>query len=173
MPFSMNFSKEELSGAPPVPAGWYVLQFKQFKPKISKQGDSLSLNAEFAILTPAEYENRRVFVGMNTKMAFMWADVIHSMGLTMEEIQDENAGTEKASYTIPGIFEGQDKFPDDPSQWKYIGPITNKTLEVELAEIPAQTVDGKLYRAKNEVRQFKCAVDGCTERHSTNLIKNS
>lgn len=172
MAFQMGFTKEELSGAPPVPSGWYVLQFKQFKPKVSKAGDSLSLNAEFSIVSPTEYENRRVFCGLNTKMAFMWPDFVHATGLEMEEIQDENAGTEKASYTIPGIFEGQDKFPEDPSQWKYLGPLTNKTFEAELAEIPAQTVDGKTYKPKNEVRQFKCAVAGCTEKHSTNLIKD-
>ena|ERR1019366_9335609 len=171
MAFQMGFTKEELTGAPPVPGGWYTLQFKQFKPKISSKKDSISLNAEFAIVSPSEYENRRVFAGLNTKMAWMWADFIHATGLEMEEIQDENAGTEKASYTIPGIFEGQKEHPEDPSQWKYLGPLTNKTFEAELADIPQQTVDGNTYKPKNEVRQFKCAVTGCTEKHSTNLIK--
>lgn len=165
MAFSMGFTKEELTGAAPVPPGWYTLQFKQFRPKKSKDGESLSLNAEFAIVAPAEYENRRVFCGLNTKMAWMWSDFVHSMGLGMEEIQDENAGTEKASYTIPGAWEGQDQFPDDPTQWKYQGPLTNKTLEVELAETEYQ---GK---KRNEIRQFKCAVPECKDKHSTNLIK--
>lgn len=175
MPFQMGFSKEELSGAPPVPAGWYTLQFKQFKPRAAANKESVSLNAELAIIQPAEYEGRRVFVGMNTKMAFMWQDFVHAFGLQMEEVQNENAGTEKADYTIPGVFEGADTNPDDPSQWKYQGPLTNRTCEAELAEIPASTDPntGKSYRAKNEVRQFKCAIDGCTERHSTNLIKKS
>ena len=174
MPFQMGFSKEELSGAPPVPSGWYTLQFKQFKPKKSAAGDSVSLNAEFAIVSPSEYENRRIFSGMNTKMAFMWPDFVHAFGLEMQEIQDENAGTEKASYTIPGVFDGADANPDDPSKWSYLGPLANKTIEVELAEIPAQIgKDGKHYRAKNEIRQYKCAVPGCTEKHSTNLIKSA
>lgn len=171
MPFQMGFTKEELTGAPPVPSGWYTVQLKAFKPKLSSKKDSVSFNAELAIISPTEYENRRVFCGLNTKMAWMWADFVHAMGLDMEEIQDENAGTEKATFTLPGVWEGSDKFPEDPSQWKYIGPMTNKTMEVELAEIPAQTVDGKTYKPKNEIRQFKCAVQGCTEKHSTNLIK--
>jgi hypothetical protein len=110
---------------------------------------------------------------MNTKMAWMWQDFVHAFGLPMEEIQNENAGTDKADYTIPGVFENADTQPDDPSTWKYLGPLTNKTCEVELAEIPASTdpVSGKQYRAKNEVRQFKCAITDCPEKHATNLIK--
>ena len=95
MPFQMGFTKEELTGAAPTPAGW-CLQFKQFKPKKSKDGESVSLNAELAIVSPVEYENRRAFVGNDTKMAWMWSDLVHAAGLPMEKIQDENAGTEKA-----------------------------------------------------------------------------
>jgi len=168
MAFQMSFSKDELSGAPPVPAGWYVLQLKNFKPRASKDGASFSLNAELAIINNPEYDGRRVFVGLNTKMPRIWPDFVHATGLPMEIVQNADTGTEKEQYTIPGVFEGQDKHPDDPSQWKYLGPLLNKTMEVELAEIPATAQ----YRAKNEVRQFKCAVAGCTEKHSTNLIKN-
>ena len=166
MAFQMNFSKEELSGAPPVPAAWYTVQFKQFRPKAAKNGESVSLNAELAIVSPVEYENRRIFVGMNTKMAFMWPDFVHAAGLEMEEVQDADAGTEKANYTLPGVFENADTAPDKPETWKYLGPLTNKTLEVELCETEYQG------RKRNEVRQFKCAVAGCTDKHSTNLIKN-
>jgi hypothetical protein len=175
MPFQMAFNKEELSGAPPVPAGWYTLQLKGFRPKKSAAGDSVSLNAELAVITPEEYKDRRVFVGMNTKMAFMWADFVHATGLVMEEVQNENAGTDKADYTLPGVFEGAETHPDDPSKWKYLGPLTNKTMEAELAEIPSTTnpVTNVTYRAKNEIRQFKCAVSGCSDKHSTNLIKNT
>lgn len=168
MAFKMAFNKEELGGALPVPEGWYTLQIKNFRPKKSKDGESVSLNAELAIVNNSEYEGRRVFAGLNTKMAWMWADFIHATGLDMEEVQDEFAGTEKANFTIPGVFEGSDTHPDKPSQWKYLGPLLNKTMEVELANIPP--TDG--YKAKNEVRQYKCAVAGCTEKHSTNLIKN-
>lgn len=173
MGFKMNFNKEELSGAPPLPAGWYTLQLKGFRPKAAavkpgqSESESLSLNAELSVINHPEYEGRRVFAGLNTKMAFMWPDFVHATGLSMEEVQDEFAGTEKANYTIPGVFENADTNPTDPSTWKYLGPLLNKTMEVELAEIPATAQ----YKAKNEVRQYKCAVPGCTEKHSTNLIK--
>lgn len=166
MAFQMSYSKDELSGAPPVPAGPYTLQLKGFRPRASKDGQSVSLNAEMEIIGADEYKGRRVFAGLNSKAGFITFDFVHACGCEMEEVQDEFAGTEKANLTIPGIFDGADANPDDPTKWKYQGPLTNKTLRVELAETEYQ---GK---KKNEVRQFHCAVPGCTEKHSTNLIKN-
>lgn len=177
MAYQMNFNKEELAGKPPVSAGWYIVQLKGFKPKASKPkpGEAapadpstlgLSLNAELEIINHPEHTGRKIFAGLHTKMAFMWADFVHAAGLPMEEVQDEFAGTEKANYALPGVWEGQDTYPTEPEKWKYLGPLLNKTLEVELAEIPAS---GN-FRAKNEIRQYKCAVAGCTEKHQTNLI---
>lgn len=178
MPFQMNFSKEELSGAPPVPAGKYTLQLKGFKPKASalKPGEteasSVNLNPELSIVGHSEYGGRRIFWNMNTKAAFLWTDFVHAMGLQMEVVQDANAGTDKQSYTLPGVFEGADDPTKKPEDWKYMGPMTNKTLEVEVAEIPAGPDSKGVYRqAKNDIRQFFCKVPNCTEKHSTNLIK--
>ncbi len=165
MAFQMSWQKDELSGAPPVPAGRYTLQLKGFRPKASKDGKSVNLNAEFEIIGAPEYEHRRVFHSLNSGAGFIIFDFVHACGLQMEEVQDEFAGTEKANLTPPGVFDGSDAHPDDPTQWKYQGPLTNKTLEVELAETEYQ---GK---KRNEIRQFFCAVPGCTEKHSTNLIK--
>ena len=168
MAFKMGFSREEISGPVPVPAGWYTLQIKCFRPKVSKDKESVSFNAELAIINNPEYENRRVFVGLNTKGGWIFPDFVHATGLQMEVVQDGNEGTEKEQLALPGVFEGSVTHPDDPSQWKYEGSLTNATMEAELAEIPASAQ----YKAKNEVRQFKCAVAGCTDKHSTNLIKN-
>lgn len=165
MAFQMNYSKEELSGKPPVPSGMYTLQLKGFKPKAAKNGESVSLNAEFSIIGHSEYEGRRVFAGLNSKAPWQLIDFVHSTGLAMEEVQDGNQGTEAASYTIPGIFENADKFPEDPSQWKYLGPLTNKTFQAELGETEYQ---GK---KRNEVNQYICAIPGCAEKHSTKLIR--
>lgn len=166
MAFQMSYSKEELSGAPPVPAGKYTLQFKGFRPKTAKNGDSVNLNGEFSVIGVPEFENRKVFANFNNKAGFILVDFTHACGLKMEEAQDEFAGTEKANHTLPGVFENMDTYPDDPTQWKYQGPLLNKTLEVELAETDKPN-GGK----KNEIRQFYCAVPGCTDKHSTNLIK--
>lgn len=165
MAFKMAWSKEELTGAPPVPAGMYTVMFKGFRPKTSKDGNSVNFNAEFEIISPEEYKGRRVFHSLNTGAGFIFTCFVHAAGLQMEEVQNENAGTEKADLTIPGVLEGSDDPNKKPEDWKYQGPLTNKTMQVELAETEYQ---GK---KRNEVRQFICAVPGCTEKHSTNLIK--
>lgn len=174
MAFQMDYAKDELSGAPPLPAGPYTLQFKGFKPKAAKPkppstvSESVNLNPELVVIGHPEYDGRRVFAGLNSKAGFIIEDFVHACGIPMEVVQDENAGTEKERHTIPGVFDGRDTHPDEPDQWKYLGPLLNKTLQVELAEIPAQNG----FKAKNEVRQYICAVPGCTEKHSTNLIKS-
>ena len=71
-------------------------------------------------------------------------------------------------FLILELFENADTNPLEPEKWKYLGPLLNKVMEVELANIPAQGG----FKAKNEIRQYKCAVPGCTEKHATNLIFN-
>jgi len=165
MAFQMNYSKEEISGKPPVPSGWYTLQVKAFKPKVAgKEKDSIQLNCETAIIGHAEHEGRKIFLGLNSKAPWIITDFVHACGLQMEEIQDGNQGTEAAQFTFPGVFENSDKFPDDPAQWKYLGPLTNKTFQAELGETEFQG------RKRNEVRQYKCAVPNCIDKHSTNLL---
>ena len=172
--FSMNFSKEQLEGAAPVPAGPYKLLFKGFKQKPAKvkegqtASESLNLNPQFEIVENAEYEKRKVFAGLNTKAPWIIKDFVHACGLQMEEVQDEFAGTEKANHTIPGVFLGADDPSKKVEDWEYQGPLLNKVIDVELAFVPA----GGGFKEKNEVRQYVCAVPGCTEKHSTNLIKN-
>ena len=168
MPFSMKFNKEQLQGRPPAPPGWYTIQFKHFKPAVAgDQKDSVSLNPEFSIVGNGSEEGKKVFASLNSKAGWILFDFVHAFGLPMEEIQDGNQGTEAASYTIPGVFENADKFPDDPKQWKYLGPLANKVIEVELAITEYQG------RQRNEIRQFRCAVPDCHEKHSTNLISSS
>lgn len=163
--FKMNFNKEDITGKPPVPPGWYTLQVKAFKPKLAGENkDSLSLNGEFSIIGNGEYEGRRVFESLNTKAGWIMLAFLHACDLEFEVVQNENVGTEAEEFSIPGAFEGADKFPEDPTQWKYVGPLTNKTFEAELAITQYQGRDS------NHVRQYRCAVANCTEKHPTNLI---
>ena len=159
MPFQMSYSKEELSGTPPIPEGWYKLLVTGFKPKVAgKEKDSVSLNAQCEIVQHSEYTGRKVWPGLNSKAGWILQDFVHACGLEMETLPDGND-------TIPGVFQGSDQFPDDPSKWTYIGPLLHVVLEAELAITEFQ---GK---KRNEVRQYKCAVPGCKERHSSNLLK--
>jgi len=174
MAFNMNFSSDDLTGAKPLPAGPYTLQLKGFDQKAAKikanetESMSVNLNPVLEVVGNAEYDGRRVFASLNTKGPWVIRDFVHACGVPMEEVQDQFAGTEKANWTIPGVFEGSDDPSKKPEDWKYQGPLLNKTLQVELAYVPASGG----YKEKNEVRQYICAIGGCTERHSTNLIKS-
>lgn len=175
MGFKMNFNKQELSGPPPMPSDWYNIRFLGFQPKVvgGKDGKekSINLNAMLEIIGDSRFDgsngekSRKVFVGLNTGAGWIYQDFVHCFGLPMEVVQDENTGTEAENVTIPGAFEGSEQYPEDPTKWKYQGPLTNKTGQVELAITEYQG------RERNEVRQFRCAVPDCKEKHSTNLIK--
>lgn len=163
MPFQMGFSRESLSGKPPVPAGMYKLRLTGFKLALSKAGDSVNYNPQFEIIDNPEYDGRKVFETMNSKGAWVLQDMSHACGQLLVELQDGNQGTEAATFVLPGIWANADVYPDDPSKWEYTGPLTNATLEAELYE---HEYNGK---KSNKVKQFICKVPGCTVKHSTNL----
>jgi hypothetical protein len=81
----------------------------------------------------------------------------------MAEVQDGNQGTEAANFTIPGFWANADQFPEEPEKWEYQGPLTNATFD---AEVYISEYNG---RKSAKIRQYKCIIAGCTERHSTNL----
>ena|SRR5215472_14259769 len=166
MAFKMGYNKEDVSGKPPAPPGWYTLQFKQFKPKIAGVNkDGVMLNAECIIIGNGDQEGKRVFIGLSNKAGWVIYAFVHACGLPMTVIEDGNQGTEAEETALPGTWEHVDQFPDDPSKWgKYVGPLTNKTFEAELAITSYQGRD------KNEVRQFRCALADCSDKHPTNLI---
>lgn len=162
MPFNMNFSKESLSGGGgPLPEGWYQLMFRSFKPEATKNKDSVNLNAQFEIVNNPEYDGRRIFETLSLKFPPAIQDFVHACGLQMEPVP----GSEEA--TIPGAFKGMDTDPDEPSKWEYLGPLTNKIFEAEIADREYQ---GK---KSSKIKQYKCAVTGCNERHITNLLRKS
>lgn len=157
MPFQMNFSKESLSGAPPVPDGWYQIMFSGFKQEAASKKDSINLNPQFFIHNHSEYEGRKVWANLNTKGPWVIQDFVHACGVEMEKVD----GTDES--TLPGIFKGMEENPEDPSKWEYLGPLTNKVFE---AEVFTSEFNG---RKSNKIKQYKCAVPSCSERHSTNL----
>jgi hypothetical protein len=167
--FKMGFSKSQLSGGDPVPEGWYYLQFNGFKPKFPRDNkDSVNLNPEFEVVQHAEYSGRKVWPSLNSKGWWVILDFTHSFGERMDEVQDGNQGTEAAELTMPGVFDGSEQHPDNPDLWKYLGPFTNKVIYAEVAIVPKFSGNGN----RNDIRQYKCAVTDCEDRHSTNLLKS-
>lgn len=175
MAFKMGMSKEDLSGPPPVPNGVYDLQVTNFKPAVSKSGEYLNYNAEFTVVNHPEYDKRKVFHPLTTGFAVAIADFAHACGVPMEKVTVlSTADTpQHDEYVLPGVFEGQKEFPDDPKKWgKYLGPLTNKVFKAEVVSTEYQG------RPKNEVRVFFCAIDQCATlypeiKHSKNLIKSN
>lgn len=161
MPFNMNFSRESLSGSDPAPSGWYQLQFKGFKQVASNNKDSINLNPQFEIINHPEHDGKKVWSTMNTKGTWVINDFVHATGNQMQAVNGD-----PDSLSIPGVFKDIDSFPDNPEKWEYLGPLTNSVFE---AEVFISDWNGK---KSSKVKQFKCAVPGCTERHSTNLEKS-
>ena len=156
----MSFKAESFSQGDPVPEGWYKLQFGGFHPEFTKAKDCINLQPVLTIVQHAEFDGRRVFSGIGTKFTPGIQDLVHACGLKLEEIP----GT--TDTKIPGIFKGENEFPDDPKQWQYLGPLTNKIFE---AEVCIKEYNGK---KSNRVKQYKCLIPGCQERHITNLERN-
>ena len=172
MAFKMGMSREDLSGPPPVPAGIYTLEVAGFRPKLSKQGDSLNFNAEFTIEHP-EYDGRKIFHPLNTKFAVAIRDFVHATGIDMEKnIVKNDEGEDVEEFNLPGTFKDADKYPDDPTKWgAYMGPLLKKKFKAEVVETE---YNGK---KKNEIRCFFCELSNCATmypdmKHSQNLIKS-
>jgi hypothetical protein len=174
MPFKMGLTKADLSGPKPVPQGLYEVQTTGFRPKVAKSGTSLNYNVELTVVNHPEYEGRKIFHPLNTSFGVAIRDYVHCMGEKLEKRiipGDAQTNQEEAEY-LPGMFENQDQFPEEPEKWgKYLGPLTNKIGRAELDVTQYQGKD------KNEVRSFLCAVAGCAvsepdKKHSTNLIKS-
>lgn len=153
MAFKMNFNQEELKGVQPVPAGLYKVRLEGFKPKASKNGDSTNLNAEVTIVGGGEFDGKKLFAGLNSKIPNWIQDFVHSFGLEMEDQLSDNP-------SIPGVWDADPSTfkADDPSTYKYAGPLLGRVAEWEVGMGEYQ---GK---AKNEIRQFICAVPDCASR---------
>jgi hypothetical protein len=165
MAFKMNFNKEEVEGLKPVSPGIYNLLLIGFKPKKSKAGDSVNLNAQAKIIGNSEFENRMVFASLNTKIPGFIQDFVHSFGIEMEDQNGENPG-------IPGIFDGDvAKFNEaDPTTWAYRGPLTGQVAQWELG---LRDYEGN---PTQDIAKFICKVPQCAQRfpkvrHSKDMRK--
>ena len=166
----MSFSKEEMKGLEPVPAGIYTVVFVGFKPTISKAGDSLNYNAQAKIIGHPDYEGRMLFASLNTKIPGFIQDFVHSFGMSLEELPDGN-------LSIPGRWDGEPaKYDaDDPTTWKYVGPLTSQTGQWEVTVKPHYQDPTK---TSQEIIKYICKIPQCAERfpevrHSKDMRKKN
>jgi hypothetical protein len=151
----ITVNKESLEGLPSLPAGTYDVRLDGFKPRKSKKGDSVNLNAIFKVINNPTYNDREIWLNCNTSFPPAMYDMAHGMGVPFE-------AEDTADPQFPGEFQGPD---DDPSKWNYIGPLIGRTGQIEVAD-----KDNGKGGTNSGVKRFFCQVAGCTGRHKDSLL---
>jgi hypothetical protein len=148
------------SGGKLIPAGIYTVRLFGFKPKFSKNKDSVNFNPMMKIINHPEHDGVTLFDSLNTRAGFIQNDFSHMLGMECEDLGN-------GQFCIPGNWDGDvTKFKeDDPSTWKYDGPLLGRDGQVEVG---VDTYEGK---ESNKIRRYICAVEGCTMKHSEDLLR--
>jgi len=153
----LSASKEEIKGLPPIAEGLYAVRLDGFKPKLSKNRDSVNLNPQLKVINSPEFNDRIVFENLNTKAKWIWKDFCHAFGVPLKE--EPNGDVE-----FPGDFNGPD---DNPEAWAYSGPLTGQEGQVYLVQ-----QDDTKGGTKNAIKFYVCKLGAsCSEKHSSNLAK--
>lgn len=171
MAFTMKFDNSKLKGIEPVPANVYRVRFDGFKPKFAKLKEgqtvpsSINLNGEVTIIDNPEFENRKLFVSLNDSIPSFIQDFCHSFGVPFTIDADGDP-------SFPGIFDADPSTynPNDPTTWKYAGPLVGQTASWEVGVGEYQG------RPNQSIRRFVCSIPGCAEtypevRHSNDMAR--
>lgn len=150
----LTASKEEIKGLPLLPEGMYAVRLDGFKPKHSKDKQSINLNPQMKVINHADYNDRVVFDNLNTKAKWIWKDFCHAFGIPLGE-------NSTGDIEFPGVFDGPE---DNPEGWQYRGPLVGQTAQLYLVQ-----ADNGRGGVNNKIKYYQCAVGGCVEKHSTNL----
>ena len=146
-------SKEEIKGQSLLSEGLYTVRLDGFKPRFSKNKDSVNLSPQLVIINHPEHNNRRVFDNLNTNAKFLWADFCHCFGVPLETTPD--------GANFPGDFIGGD---NNPESWQYTGPLLGQTGQIYVVE----SDNGKGGK-NNKIRFYVCKLPNCQEKHSKQL----
>ena len=151
----MGVSTESLKGLPLLPPGIYHFRFDGFKPKLSKGKDSTNFNADLKVINHPSLNDSQIFCSLNSKAGFIQLALVHSLGLQME--------VEGDTAYMPGKFLEDTSDPDNVEKWQYDGPMKGRTGRLEVYERSYQN------KKQSTIKQFFCAIAGCTEKHPTEL----
>lgn len=162
MPPKMGVDPEKLKAPKPVPGNqWYKLKFKGFRQKLDKSKQGMNFNAELEVVeNKPETNGTKVYMVLSTKFERALLDFSHGLGFPMN-----------ADGTFAGSWEFDQKEPENIEKAQYKGPLLGRTLDAELIVSIYQGSE------KNEVKQIKCAIDGCATKfpdikHLTSLVKS-
>lgn len=157
----MGVDPEATKAPKPVPSGWYKLKFKGFKPKKSKNGDSVNYNAQLETTEgKADFNGKPVYMGLNTKMARSFVDFSHGLGFPLTPTGE-----------FVGTWTFDDKDAENVEKAQYKGPLLGRVMEAELV---TTTYDGN---ERNEIKQIRCVIQNCATqfldiKHMTNMISS-
>ena len=157
----MGVDPEQVKAPKPVTGGWYTLKLTGFRPKLSKDKQSVNLNGQLEVVNGKPDDNgHKVFCGLNTKFARLHADFSHALGFPL-----------KPDGTLQGDWVPDPNDPENVEKAQYRGPLLGKTMEAELA------VTSYMGNERNEIKQAKCKIDGCAVKfpeikHMTSWIGN-
>jgi len=154
-------SKEEIKGMPPMVEGLVTIRLDGFKPRFSKDKQSINLNPQLKVINHPEYNDRILFENLNSKAKWIWKDFCHAFGVPVEENGD--------AITFPGKFGDDDdpKITNDPESWpSYEGPLLGQTGQVYIIQSDYQGT------ISNKIKFYVCKMGTlCNEKHSSNLVK--
>lgn len=174
----LTIPKQSLQPRENLPAGFVQLEFKGFKPGLTKKKDSVNLNPVLNVINDARSDStgkplngQRVFDYLNVNFMQRVVDFFHAFGA---DLIDNGAG-----LTIPGEWSGDPSNPD-PTKWgDYVsGPLlpngrgnVGAIATAELAETSYQEKPGADIRHRTEVKRYICQVPNCDVKHSESLIR--
>ncbi len=153
----MGVSKASLEPRPPLPAGQYFFRVDGFKPAPSSKGDTTNFNPIMKVVNnPNGLNDRDIYFNLNSAAGWILKDFVHSLGLAME-IEGDDA-------FIPGKFLEDPADPANVKKYRYEGPIIGKIGRCEVAIRKSNKGNDQSY-----VRALFCSIQGCLEKHSTDL----
>lgn len=166
---TIKINKESLEGPKRIPPGIYTVRFDGFNPQPTKaavqSGDltsSINLLPDLRIVNNADYHDRKpAKEWLNSNGGWVLHDFCHCFGVPLAGPADDPQ--------LPGEFVPPTE--PDPTKWRYQGPLTGRTGQIELAEVYGEDATGKKTGPYINIKRYICQIPGCKDRHTEDLTK--
>ena len=139
----ISFDPKKLEENKPIPDGIYTVLLSGFKPKKSKDGNSINLNPQMKIVNNADHNGRVVFSNLNTNAGWLFESFAKCFGEPGLEMKPNG------QPGLPGEFQGPET---EPEKWTYIGPLMGRTGNVEAGDVPNKKDPNS--PSHNQVKKF-------------------
>ena len=177
----MKFNKEKLKGFDILPPGITQVRLDGFEPQWTKAKDSYNLRPILTVINNANAElndgkHRVMGEWLNSGAGWVMIEFVHGFGemLTGEEQGVAMENWASPDVGLPGEFLPDQLMPDDPTKFRYVGPLLGKVATVELVQVPAwdRNIKGpSASKLQTAIKKYFCAVPGCLHAHLESLQK--